>query len=49
MFLARRGYKVTLYEKDKLGGQFNLASPPPGKEELSHIIDYYRILEYLSC
>ncbi len=45
--LARRGHNVTLYEKDKLGGQFNLASLPPGKEELSHIIDYYeKALEY---
>jgi len=40
--LTKRGHKVTLYEKDKLGGQFNLASLPPNKETLSKLVDYYK-------
>jgi 2,4-dienoyl-CoA reductase (NADPH2) len=39
--LHRRGHKVTLFEKDKLGGQFNLAYLPPHKETLKKLIDYY--------
>jgi len=30
----RRGHHVTLFEKDRLGGQFTLASRAPGKEKL---------------
>ncbi|HMA62942.1 MAG TPA: FAD-dependent oxidoreductase [bacterium] len=36
------GHDVVLYEKEKLGGQFNLAHLPPKKESLKRIIDYYR-------
>jgi len=40
---AVRGHKVTLYEKEgKPGGQFNLASIPPLKQELSKLIQYLR-------
>ncbi len=32
---ARRlGHRVTLFEKDRLGGQYNLASIPPGKKRI---------------
>jgi 2,4-dienoyl-CoA reductase-like NADH-dependent reductase (Old Yellow Enzyme family)/thioredoxin reductase len=38
---ATRGHKVTLFEQTKvLGGQLNIASVPPGKEELSTTIKY---------
>ena len=40
--LSKRGHQVTLYEKDKLGGQFNLAYLPPNKESLKEIVDYYK-------
>jgi len=40
--LKRRGHSVDLYEKDKLGGQFNLASLPPNKSSLSRIVEYYK-------
>ncbi len=39
--LASKGHKVTLFEKDKIGGQFNLAYLPPKKESLKEIISYY--------
>ncbi|MEN8186744.1 MAG: NAD(P)/FAD-dependent oxidoreductase [Bacteroidota bacterium] len=39
--LNKRGHRVTLFENDKLGGQFNLAFLPPHKESLKKIIDYY--------
>jgi 2,4-dienoyl-CoA reductase (NADPH2) len=39
--LQARGHQVELFEKNKLGGQFNLASLPPNKESLKEIIDYY--------
>ena len=32
--LRQRGHKVTLFEKDELGGQFNLAPLPSGKASL---------------
>ncbi len=36
MVAAQRGHQVTLCEKqDRLGGQFNLAVIPPGKQELT--------------
>ncbi|MFC1852092.1 FAD-dependent oxidoreductase [candidate division CSSED10-310 bacterium] len=46
--LKKRGHTVDLFEKDKLGGQFNLASLPPKKETLKKIVDYYiqELLEY---
>ncbi len=40
--LKRRGHNVDIYEKDKLGGQFNLASLPPNKSSLSKLLDYYK-------
>nr|MDO8133315.1 FAD-dependent oxidoreductase [Candidatus Njordarchaeum guaymaensis] len=41
MIAARRGHSVILYEKgNKLGGQLNLASVPPHKEELNNITSY---------
>ncbi len=40
--LKKRGHSVTLYEKDELGGQFNLASLPPNKESLSKLVDFYK-------
>ncbi len=40
--LNERGHQVTLYEKEELGGQFNLAWLPPKKETLKKIIDFYR-------
>lgn len=39
--LKSRGHRVDLYEKDRLGGQFNLAWLPPHKESLKEIIDYF--------
>jgi len=39
--LNKKGHKVTLFEKEKLGGQFNLAYLPPHKDSLKKIIDYY--------
>lgn len=39
---AARGHDVVLYEKEvELGGQLNIASVPPHKEELKNIISYY--------
>ena len=40
---ALRGHKVTLYEKDKLGGQINLACVPPAKEEIKLFLDYEKV------
>lgn len=39
--LKARGHEVVLYEKEKIGGQFNLAWLPPQKQSLKEIIDYY--------
>jgi 2,4-dienoyl-CoA reductase-like NADH-dependent reductase (Old Yellow Enzyme family)/thioredoxin reductase len=36
---AERGHQITLFEKDKLGGQYNLASIPPGKHSLEVVKD----------
>ncbi len=39
--LAKRGHKVTLYEKnEELGGQLRLAAMPPAKEELFKALRY---------
>lgn len=39
---ARRGHRVTCYDKDKtLGGQFRVAAIPPGKQDLLKAIKYY--------
>ncbi len=40
--LNERGHKVDLYERNELGGQFNLAFLPPNKESLEDIIKYYK-------
>jgi 2,4-dienoyl-CoA reductase-like NADH-dependent reductase (Old Yellow Enzyme family)/thioredoxin reductase len=39
--LKQRGHQVTIYEKDRLGGQFNLAWLPPNKENMKEILDYF--------
>ncbi len=39
--LRKKGHKVTIFEKNKLGGQFNLAWLPPNKSSLKKILDYY--------
>jgi 2,4-dienoyl-CoA reductase-like NADH-dependent reductase (Old Yellow Enzyme family)/thioredoxin reductase len=39
--LKQRGHKVTLFEKDKLGGQFNFAPLPSQKHSLQKQIDYF--------
>jgi 2,4-dienoyl-CoA reductase-like NADH-dependent reductase (Old Yellow Enzyme family)/thioredoxin reductase len=39
---ALRGHEVFLYEKDeRVGGQLNLASIPPGKADYRRLIQYY--------
>jgi len=41
---AKRGHKVTLYDKDnKIGGQFNLAKLIPGKEEFYETLRYFNV------
>lgn len=39
--LKKRGHKVNLYEKDKLGGQFNLAHLTPHKKPMESLVPYY--------
>ncbi len=39
--LRKKGYNVDLFEKNELGGQFNLAWLPPKKESLKELVDYY--------
>ncbi len=39
--LRDRGHKVDLFEKDRLGGQFNLAYLPPNKSNMKEIVDYF--------
>ena len=38
--LSMRGHEVVLYEKNGLGGQMNLASIPPHKEEIKNLTNY---------
>jgi 2,4-dienoyl-CoA reductase (NADPH2) len=38
--LRRRGHNVDLYEKDKPGGQFNLAPLTPNKESMKNLVPY---------
>ena len=38
---AIRGHNVTLYEKDRLGGQLNLAAIPPGRGEFKNVPTYF--------
>ena len=41
---ARRGHKVSLYEKDKeLGGQVNIAMKIPNREEIKDVVRYMAI------
>lgn len=40
--LNKRGHRIDLYEKNELGGQFNLAYLPPNKDNLKEIVDYYK-------
>ncbi len=41
--LATRGHKVALFEKEnRLGGQFNLASLPPHKEDFRALVEFYQ-------
>jgi 2,4-dienoyl-CoA reductase (NADPH2) len=40
--LRQRGHNVTLFEKDELGGQFNLAPLPSKKNSLQKQIDYLK-------
>ena len=39
--LKKRGHSSVIFEKEKLGGQFNLAWLPPGKSSLKELVDYY--------
>ncbi|MCD6496895.1 MAG: FAD-dependent oxidoreductase [Deltaproteobacteria bacterium] len=39
--LRKRGHKVTLFEKDELGGQFNLASLTPNKKSMERLVPYF--------
>ncbi len=41
--LAKRGHKVTLYDKDTIiGGQFNIAKKIPGKDEFYETLRYFK-------
>jgi len=40
--LKDRGAEVELFEKNELGGQFNLAYLPPHKQSLKELVDYYK-------
>ena len=39
--LKKRGHKVTIFEKDKLGGQFNLAPLTPNKKSMDTLIPFF--------
>jgi 2,4-dienoyl-CoA reductase (NADPH2) len=39
--LKKRGHEVDLYEKKKLGGQFNLAHLTPHKKSMDSLVPYY--------
>jgi 2,4-dienoyl-CoA reductase (NADPH2) len=39
--LKKRGHSVDLYERDKLGGQFNLAPLTPNKKSMGRLIPYF--------
>jgi 2,4-dienoyl-CoA reductase-like NADH-dependent reductase (Old Yellow Enzyme family)/thioredoxin reductase len=39
---AKRGHSVTLYDgEDRIGGQLNVASVPPDRDEIKTLISYY--------
>jgi 2,4-dienoyl-CoA reductase-like NADH-dependent reductase (Old Yellow Enzyme family)/thioredoxin reductase len=38
--LSQKGHQVELFERESLGGQFNLASLPPNKDSLREIVRY---------
>jgi len=40
--LAKKGNEVDLFEKDKLGGQFNLAPLTPKKVSMEKLVTYYK-------
>ncbi len=40
IILRKRGHDVDLYEKDKLGGQFNLAPLTPNKRSMKSLVPY---------
>ena len=40
--LKKRGHEVDLYEKDALGGQFNLAPLTPHKRTMTRLIPYFK-------
>ncbi len=39
--LKEKGHSVTLFEPEKIGGQFDLAFLPPKKQSLKKIVDFY--------
>ena len=39
--LKKRGHDVILYEKDALGGQFNLAPLTPNKKSMARLVPYF--------
>jgi len=39
--LKKRGHEVDLYERDKLGGQFNLAPLTPNKKSMARLVPYF--------
>ena len=39
--LRERGYEVDLYEKNTLGGQFNLAPLTPNKKSMARLVPYF--------
>ena len=44
-YAAQRGHQVTLFESsENIGGQFNLASKIPGKEEFLHTLRYFKTI-----
>ena len=40
--LRKRGHIVDLYEKDTLGGQFNLAPLTPHKRSMQKLVPYFK-------
>jgi 2,4-dienoyl-CoA reductase (NADPH2) len=42
VILKERGHDVTIYEKDELGGQFNLAPLTPYKKSMGKLVPYFK-------